>query len=272
MSTCIFFQTCMFRKKCMLAWNDLHVDMVTFMLTWNFLHVNMPVNANMLFFPNMHVQKKMHVGMKWLTCWHGDLYVDMKFFACQHAIFSQHACSEKIACWHAKNFMSRWKSHVNMQVTCQHAAPFPDAMIAALFAPSPAPRVARPSSVARTFQATDLATSLLSCVTSWKPTTSSLSGFSRPTTFLPTTCRMVMLLTLCSRLIYLTCLNQLPLTPTHLVRTIPWLTLKRRTPLMTSLPLFLFISLFCGGSVQGLFSWFFSLYFFFLFEVYHVEG
>jgi hypothetical protein len=41
---------------------------------------------------SLHVQKKMHVGMKWLTCWHGDFYVDMNFFACQHAIFSQHAC------------------------------------------------------------------------------------------------------------------------------------------------------------------------------------
>ena len=119
-----FFPNMHVQKKmhvstCMLTWDF-------FMLTWNFLHVNMPVNANMLFFPNMHVQKKMHVGMKWLTCWHGDFYVDMKFFACQHAIFSQHACSEKIACWHAKIFMSTWKSHVNMQVTCQHAAPFPD--------------------------------------------------------------------------------------------------------------------------------------------------
>jgi hypothetical protein len=41
------------------------------------------------------------------------------------------------------------------------------------------------------------------------------------TTFLPTTCRVVKLLLLCSRLLYLTCLKQLPLTPTHLVRTIP---------------------------------------------------
>ena len=54
-----------------------------------------------------------------------------------------------------------------------------------------------------------------------KPTTSSLSEFSRTATFLLTTCRMVMLLMLCSRLLYLSCLKQWPLTPTHLVRTLP---------------------------------------------------
>jgi len=54
-----------------------------------------------------------------------------------------------------------------------------------------------------------------------KPTTSSLSEFSRTATFLLTTCRMVMLLMLCSRLLCPSCLKQLPLTPTHLVWTPP---------------------------------------------------
>ncbi len=82
----------------------------------------------------------------------------------------------------------------------------------------PAPRVARPSSSTRTSCPTGLATSLLSCVTSWKPTTSSLSGFSRPRTFLPTTCSTLTLFRLCSRLLYLTCLKQLSLTQTPLAR------------------------------------------------------
>jgi len=63
--------------------------------------------------------------------------------------------------------------------------------------------------------AKERAWSLLSCVTSWKPTTSSLSAFSRPATFLLKTCRMVMLLMLCSRLLSPSCLK-----PTHLVRTL----------------------------------------------------
>jgi hypothetical protein len=139
----------------------------------------------------------------------------------------------------------------------------PVAMLAVLFAPRPAPQLARPPCAARTSQATALATSLLSCVTSWKPTTSSLSEFSGPATFLLTTCRMVMLLMLCSRLLYLSCLKQLPLTPTHLVRTLPWLTLKRQMPPMTSFVFFSFYIYFCVGSVQGLFSCFsFSLRFF----------
>jgi hypothetical protein len=58
---------------------------------------------------------------------------------------------------------------------------------------------------------------------------------------------------------------------------LPRLTPQRRTPLMTSLPLFLFLSLFCVGSVQGLFSCFFlSLYVFYLrfvtWRANHMEG
>jgi len=87
-----------------------------------------------------------------------------------------------------------------------------------------------------------------------------------------TTCRMVMLLMLCSRLLSPSCLKQLPLTPTHLVRTLLSLTLKRQTSPMTSLVFFLFLYLFCVGSVQGLFSCFLSLYVFFVFEVSNVEG
>ena len=100
----------------------MHVDMKFFACQ----HASQCQHA---FFPNMHVQKKMHVGMKWLTCWHGDFYVDMNFFACQHAIFSQHACSEKIACWHAKIFMSTWKSHVNMCGRVLHDVATPTCML-----------------------------------------------------------------------------------------------------------------------------------------------
>jgi hypothetical protein len=106
--------------------------------------------------------------------------------------------------------------HANLIAVAQ-----PVAMIAALFAPKPAPRVARPSSATRTSLATSLATSLFSCVTSWKPTTSSLSGFSRPRTLIPTTCRPLTLFRLCSRLLYLTCPKQWPLTQTPLARILP---------------------------------------------------
>ncbi len=154
----------------------------------------------------------------------------------------------------------------------------PVVMLAVLFAPRPAPQLARPLRTARTFQATALATSLLSCVTSWKLTTSSLSVFSRAATFLLTTCRMVILLMLCSRLLSPSCLKQLPLTPTHLVRTLLSLTLKRQTSPMTSLVFFFsFYICFVWESYRDCFLVFF-LFTFFLYlrfltwRANHLEG
>ncbi len=92
------------------------------------------------------------------------------------------------------------------------------------FTDHPTPKTlgfARPSIAARTSRATTLATSLFSCATSWKPTTSSLSQFSRLRTFLPTTCKTLLLFKLCSRPMHLTCLKRLPQTRTPLVRTTP---------------------------------------------------
>ena len=99
MSTSNFFQTCMFRKKCMLASNDLLDDTVTCMLTWDFFHVNMR------FFPNMHVGKKcnMHVRMKTCMSW---AYLN----TCEHI------------CWHVNMQSGTCRVHVassNMYVTWQ---------------------------------------------------------------------------------------------------------------------------------------------------------
>ena len=109
----------------------------------------LPVNVNMHFFPNMHVQKKMHVSTCMLTwdffmlTWnflhvnmpvnanmlffpnmHVDmvtcmltwnfLHVNMQFFLNMHVQKKSHVDMQKISC-QDENHMSTCKSHVNMQ-------------------------------------------------------------------------------------------------------------------------------------------------------------
>ena len=82
---------------------------------------------------------------------------------------------------------------------------------------------------------------------------------------------------LCSRLLCPSCLKQLPLTPTHLVRTLPWLTLKRQTSQMTSLVFFSFY-IFLYGKRTGIVFLIFFLFTFFLYlrfltwRANHLEG
>ena len=73
-------------------------------------------------------------------------------------------------------------------------------------------------------------TSLLFWSTSLNNAASSLGGFSRPTTFLPTTCTTLSLFKLCTRPLRLTCLKQSSLTPTPLPRTLQMILKRRLTP------------------------------------------
>ena len=73
-------------------------------------------------------------------------------------------------------------------------------------------------------------TSLLFWSTSLNNAASSLGGFSRPTTFLPTTCTTISLIKLCTSPLRLPCLKRSSLTPTPPPRTLHMILKRRLTP------------------------------------------